>query len=196
MGAFSWHPAEDRCEADRRVLDIFGLSSTEELTLAAVLDTMIHPEDRDRYAQGVTQSLRFDGDRKLEEEIRIRRRDGQERWISVTAQVHFADGREADLMIGLIGDITEWKRTELALRESEERQAFLLTLSDALRPLADAIEIQETAAASSVSTSRPIVWDTRKIAAMARPWPLHGSSPIMSLPSRVRTGIATMAKCS
>src|SRR6202522_4061687 len=146
MGAFSWHPAEDRCEADRRVLDIFGLSSTEELTLAAVLDTMIHPEDRDRYAQGVTQSLRIDGDRKLEEEIRIRRRDGQERWISVTAQVHFADGREADLMIGLIGDITERKRTELALRESEERQAFLLTLSDALRPLADAIEIQETAA--------------------------------------------------
>jgi signal transduction histidine kinase len=32
------------------------------------------------------------------------------------------------------------------LRESEERQAFLLTLSDALRPLADAVEIQETAA--------------------------------------------------
>jgi PAS domain S-box-containing protein len=146
MGAFSWHPDADRCEADRRVLDIFGLSSTEELTLAAALDTMIHPQDRDRYAQSVTQSLRSDGDRKLEEEIRIRRRDGQERWISVTAQVHFADGHEAERMIGLIGDITERKRTELALRESEERQAFLLTLSDALRPLADAIEIQETAA--------------------------------------------------
>src|SRR5271163_1577473 len=146
MGAFSWHPDADRCEADRRVLDIFGLSSTDELTLAAALDTMIHPQDRDRYAQSVTQSLRSDGDRKLEEEIRIRRRDGQERWISVTAQVHFADGHEAERMIGLIGDITERKRTELALRESEERQAFLLTLSDALRPLADAIEIQETAA--------------------------------------------------
>jgi PAS domain S-box-containing protein len=146
MGAFSWHPNEDRCEADPRVLDIFGLASTEELTLAAALGTMIHPEDRDRYAQSVAQSLRSDGDRKLEEEIRIRRRDGQERWISVTAQVHFTDGREAERMIGLIGDITERKRTELRLRESEERQAFLLTLSDALRPLADAVEIQETAA--------------------------------------------------
>jgi len=146
MGAFAWHPDDDRCEADRRILEIFGLSSTKELTLAAALDSMIHPEDRERYAQGVKKSLRPDGDGKLEEEIRIRRRDGQERWISVTAQVHFSDGDAAERMIGLIGDITERKRTELVLRESEERQAFLLTLSDSLRPLADAIEIQETAA--------------------------------------------------
>ena len=146
MGAFSWHPDEDRCEADRRVLDIFGLSSTEELTLAAALASMILPEDRERYAEGVKKSLLPDGDGRLEEHIRIRRRDGQERWISVTAQMQFPDGRTADRMIGLIGDITERKRTELALRESEERQAFLLTLSDALRPLADAVEIQETAA--------------------------------------------------
>src|SRR6202167_4832197 len=99
MGAFSWHPDQDRCEADGRVLEIFGLSSTTELTLAAALDTMIHPEDRERYAQNVQKSLRPGGDGKLEEEIRIRRRDGRERWISVTALVHFADSHEADRMI-------------------------------------------------------------------------------------------------
>ena len=42
-------------------------------------------------------------------------------------------------------DLTERKRIEAALRESEERQAFLLTLSDALRRLADPEEIQFTA---------------------------------------------------
>ncbi|MCA1628371.1 MAG: GAF domain-containing protein, partial [Acidobacteria bacterium] len=36
-------------------------------------------------------------------------------------------------------------RAEEALRESEERQAFLLNLSDVLRPLADALEIQQAA---------------------------------------------------
>lgn len=39
-------------------------------------------------------------------------------------------------------DITDLKRAETVLRESEERQAFLLKLSDAVRPLADAADIQ------------------------------------------------------
>jgi PAS domain S-box-containing protein len=37
-------------------------------------------------------------------------------------------------------------RAEEALRRSEERQAFLLMLSDALRPLSDPLDVQETAA--------------------------------------------------
>lgn len=41
--------------------------------------------------------------------------------------------------------LDERKRTGEALRESEERKAFLLTLSDALRPLSDAAEIQAMA---------------------------------------------------
>ena len=42
-------------------------------------------------------------------------------------------------------DVTGRVRAEAALRASEARQAFLLRLSDALRPLADPIAIQETA---------------------------------------------------
>jgi PAS domain S-box-containing protein len=43
-------------------------------------------------------------------------------------------------------ETTEKLHTEAALRESEARQAFLLQLSDALRPLADPVEIQDVAA--------------------------------------------------
>ena len=42
-------------------------------------------------------------------------------------------------------DITERKRAEEQLRESEARQAFLLELGDALRPLVTAEEVQEVA---------------------------------------------------
>ncbi len=42
-------------------------------------------------------------------------------------------------------DITERKRAEAALRESEARQAFLLELGDALRPLADPAAVQSEA---------------------------------------------------
>ncbi len=50
--------------------------------------------------------------------------------------------RERNHVAVLFTNITERKRAEAALRESEERQTFLLQLSDALRPLADASEIQ------------------------------------------------------
>ncbi|UYZ57897.1 PAS domain-containing sensor histidine kinase [Hymenobacter latericus] len=46
----------------------------------------------------------------------------------------------------LFSDITERKGTEEALRKGEEQQAFLLQLSDRLRPLVDAAEIQFQAA--------------------------------------------------
>ena len=45
----------------------------------------------------------------------------------------------------LFSDIGERKRVEAVLRASEARQAYLLKLSDALRPLSDALEIRRTA---------------------------------------------------
>ena len=57
MGVFYWYPQEDRTESDARVLEIFGIDSTADLSLASALTSMIHPDDRDRYAQGVARSL-------------------------------------------------------------------------------------------------------------------------------------------
>lgn len=65
------------------------------------------------------------------------------RWISISASR--VGGEGSRLVNVFFDDITERKQAETALRESEERQAYLLKLSDALRVLRDPVEIQETA---------------------------------------------------
>jgi PAS domain S-box-containing protein len=53
-----------------------------------------------------------------------------------------ASGRATHL-VGVVHDITARERLEEALRQREERLAFLLKLNDALRPLSDPVEMQD-----------------------------------------------------
>jgi PAS domain S-box-containing protein len=64
------------------------------------------------------------------------------RWYNV--QVSPVSGHDRIAIV--FDDVTARKQAETALKASEERQAFLLTLSDALRSLADADAIQDAAA--------------------------------------------------
>ncbi|MGX1167026.1 PAS domain S-box-containing protein [Bradyrhizobium sp. USDA 372] len=64
------------------------------------------------------------------------------RWFEIEATSATRPGRIAILF----RDISQRKHAEAVLRENEERQAFLLKLTDALRPLADAQAIQATTA--------------------------------------------------
>lgn len=61
------------------------------------------------------------------------------RWYNV----HISQVSGTDDQVAVVyDDVTARKHAEIALREREERQAFLLKLSDALRPLADPADIQ------------------------------------------------------
>lgn len=62
-----------------------------------------------------------------------------DRWFTVAASK--VGGPESRLVSVVFDDITQRKRDEEVLRESEERQAYLLKLSDALRPLHDWAEV-------------------------------------------------------
>jgi PAS domain S-box-containing protein len=66
-----------------------------------------------------------------------------DRWFNVFASRVGDNGSR--IVSVIFDDITERKQAEAALREREERKAFLLKLSDALRPLSDPIEIEGTA---------------------------------------------------
>lgn len=146
MGTFIWYPAEDRGEPDGRMLALFGQPADGTLTLAEALATMIHPDDGANYAAAIARATDPTGDGALRTDIRILQPDGALRWLAITAQVYFAgEPRQAVRMAGAAIDITERKQIEATLRANEERQAFLLQLSDALRPLADPMAVQAEA---------------------------------------------------
>lgn len=63
-----------------------------------------------------------------------------DRWLEV-----YVYPLAGDRLTVLYQDVTERKRAEETLRASQARQAFLLALSDALRPLTDAAEMKHTA---------------------------------------------------
>ena len=74
----------------------------------------------------------------------VARPDGtfEERWWSPVNSAVLDDDGEIEAIIHNANDVTEARRAQIALRESEGRHAFLLKLSDTLRPLRDPFEVQ------------------------------------------------------
>jgi PAS domain S-box-containing protein len=131
MGTFLWYPQEDRTEPDGRMLELFGLPADGSISLASALATLIHPDDQTRYADAVVRATDPHGSGELREEIRVSMPDGTIRWLSVTGQMAFAEGKPARLA-GVVADVTARRNGEEALRTSDRQQAFVLELADRL----------------------------------------------------------------
>jgi PAS domain S-box-containing protein len=92
----------------------------------------------------VPRALR--GETQTNAEYTLRRKDTGETWVGSYSFAPIRDERGAVIGSVVAGrDITDQKGTEEALRESEERGAFLLELTDALRSLSDPTAIREAA---------------------------------------------------
>jgi PAS domain S-box-containing protein len=79
----------------------------------------IHPEDRPRCEEAFGELLRNPG-LSLRIEHRVRHKDGSWRWVEGTFASLF-DDPEVGGLLATVRDVTEDKRAEEALRESEER---------------------------------------------------------------------------
>lgn len=103
---------------------ITGYSREEALAqTAAQRFEIVHPDDR---ARAIDRQRRFERGEPIEEvdELRIRRKDGEERWVLASNKSFTLQGKPARL--GIVIDITDRKRAEAALRESEVRLRRIL----------------------------------------------------------------------
>src|SRR5215213_11588589 len=108
---------ENRCTyVNKQWLDFTGRTAEEEL--GAGWMRSVHPEDYD--AGLVSLESSFDARRRFELEFRLRRHDGEYRWLYNCGIPRFSSD---DAFLGYIGssiDITERKASEVALRAAHE----------------------------------------------------------------------------
>ena len=122
-GVHSWNPETGEAQWDSRLRALFGFGPEESATREALL-ARIHPTDRGRVERAVADAAAPYGPRRYSVEFRITRGDGEVRWISSTGFAVF----EEDRLVRVVGtgrDVTERRRVEAALRESEQRFATL-----------------------------------------------------------------------
>lgn len=104
---------------------------------------LTHPDDRERDAANFAALQRGESSNGAAL-TRCVRKDGVVVWLELHVTV-LGEGKEA-VNLTVVHDVTERRRADEALCESESRQAFLLALSDELRPLTSPGDVAEAAA--------------------------------------------------
>jgi PAS domain S-box-containing protein len=123
IGTFEYHLATRECFWDRVAKAVWGLPPDAEIVYPQLLER-IHPEDRTRIREGLEEAARTESQELIAAEYRVIWPDGEVHWVLGASRAFFegeGERRHAARMIGFHRDVTESKRAEEALRESEQR---------------------------------------------------------------------------
>jgi formate hydrogenlyase transcriptional activator len=117
-GLWEYEIGTGRVRANEVVRRLLGLPDGEDLTTDKIL-ALVHPEDRAQYRERLAWFLHHD--ESYSQEYRLLLPDGTIRWInSMGRPFKTQPGQPADRVFGASIDVTDRKRKETALRDSEE----------------------------------------------------------------------------
>ncbi len=115
LGTWSWEPDSDRFEWAGELVKLLG-PTTDAASSRAFFDR-VHPKDRQTVETALHNAL--DNGKAFEFEHRVVLRDGSVRWLHVFGRSEAsADGAR---LLGTAQDVTQWKQSEAANRESFRR---------------------------------------------------------------------------
>jgi PAS domain S-box-containing protein len=123
IGSWSWDIVRDEVTWSDGLYRIFGLTPQEFGTPYAAYLERVHPEDREFVRLLTETAYRERG--SFEFENRIARTDGEIRSLYSRGEAVLNDQGEAVGLLGVAVDITERKRAEEALWESEQKFSIL-----------------------------------------------------------------------
>jgi PAS domain S-box-containing protein len=118
MFAYEWDAATDRLVRSGDCSQVLGITESALITGKQVL-AKVHPEDRERLTNAIAQL----SPQKpyLQISYRMLRPDGAVIWVERSSEAYFDDHGVLLRIAGMVADITDRKRVEEALRESETR---------------------------------------------------------------------------
>ena len=118
MYAYEWDVATDMVMRSEEHVSVLGFSEPRRLTRQELL-ARVHPEDRPLFVGSVGHFTPQNPTTQIS--YRVSRPDGSVVWLEKSARGFFDDQGKLLRVIGMVANITERKRAEEALRESEAR---------------------------------------------------------------------------
>lgn len=114
---WEWNPPHDRITLADNFSDIYGAPN---IKIAQDGFALLHPDDRERHVSLVRKIAENGG--SYHSEFRIIREDnGEIVWLEENASAFLDEENQIQKVVGIAVDVTERKKSENALRESEER---------------------------------------------------------------------------
>ncbi len=121
LGNWVWDIADNKVTWSDQLADIYGVKPGDfDGTFAGYL-RLVHPDDRERIRQDITQA--FEAGRGFRVDERIVRPSGDIRYLQSVGEVIKDDRGEVVRMLGVCQDVTARVEAESALRELEEKLA-------------------------------------------------------------------------
>ncbi|MEH2415941.1 PAS domain-containing protein [Nostoc sp.] len=130
MGTWNWNIQTGKISWSDNLEALFGLQPGEFDGSFEMFVARLHLEDRDRVLADVARAIATGEDYDIE--FRVVYPNGTIRWALSQGKVFYDQQGQPMQMAGIDIDITERKRSELALRESEERFRQLAENIDAV----------------------------------------------------------------
>ncbi len=132
MGIWDWDIVNNKMTWDDQMFRLYGIADKPAKYGVEIWENGLHPDDRALAWDACQAAVR--GERGYDIEFRVRHPDGTVRHIKADGVVLRDDQGRALRMLGVNYDITERKRADEALRQSE---ASLLEASELIRAIVD-----------------------------------------------------------